>query len=139
MCSCGNIGCVEAEASTWALPLLCAEHPGYHASPLSAISAIGFEELFFFANTGDGCSIDIRDHCLKVWAAAAVSYVHAYDPELIVFGGGVLSVADQIIPPIRAYIDAHAWTPWGKVKIRSAALGNEASLLSAAPLFEGVS
>lgn len=72
--------------------MLCAEHPEYRASPLSALSVVGFEEVFSFAETGDRCSIDIRDQCLKVWAGAAVSYVHAYDPELIVFGGGVMSV-----------------------------------------------
>jgi glucokinase len=42
--------------------------------------------------------------------------------------------ADIIIPFVQAYVEKHAWTPWGKVKIRPAELGNNAGLLGAVPL-----
>src|SRR5205814_3525169 len=48
-CACGNIGCVEAEASSWSLPAICAAHPLFEKSPLSALSAISFERLFQIA------------------------------------------------------------------------------------------
>jgi len=54
-----------------------------------------------------------------------------YDPEVIVMGGGVMKSADVIIPYVQEYVSNHAWTPWGKVQIRAAELGNHAGLLGA--------
>jgi len=38
-------------------------------------------------------------------------------------GGGVMKSADVIIPYVQEYVSNHAWTPWGKVQIRAAELG----------------
>jgi glucokinase len=135
-CKCGNAGCVEAEASSWSLPLLCAEHPKFRDSPLSKLSRISFADLFRQSASADFCAIEVRDHCLKVWAAGAVSLIHAYDPELVIFGGGCMKSADQILPQVTEQIQRHAWTPWGRVRIRAASLGNQAPLYGAVPLFE---
>jgi glucokinase len=61
--------------------------------------------------------------------------VHAFDPELLVYGGGIMRSGDIILPYIEAYVARHAWTPWGKVRVRAAKLGNDAALLGAIPLF----
>ena len=136
-CKCGNIGCAEAEASSWSLPLLCAAHPKFACSPLSRLPEVTFADLFRFSSSADPCAVDIRDHCLRVWGACAVNLIHAYDPELVIFGGGCMRSADQILPAVTEYIHRHAWTPWGRVQVRSAGLGNRAALFSAIPLFEG--
>ncbi len=135
-CTCGNVGCVEAEASGWSMPLICAAHPLFVDSPLASLPHIGFEDLFRLAAGGDACAIGVRDHCIRVWSSAAVSLIHAYDPELVVLGGGVMAAAAEILPAVQDYVGRHAWTPWGKVEIRAAALGNRASLLGAVPLLE---
>jgi glucokinase len=80
---------------------------------------------------------EICDRCLRVWGTAIVALIHAYDPELIVVGGGVMKSADRILPFLQSYVDRHAWTPWGKVKVCNAELGNNAALLGAIPLLEG--
>lgn len=133
-CTCGAIGCAEAEASGWALPLIVQDWPGVSTSGLQKYSKIGFKELFAEAASGDPVAIAIRDRCLNVWAADAVGLIHAYDPELIVVGGGVMESAALIIPAIESYVHKHAWTPWGKVQVRAAGLGNNAALLGAVPL-----
>jgi glucokinase len=51
-----------------------------------------------------------------------------------VFGGAVMQSADQILPFLTEYVHAHAWTPWGKVRVCEAKLGVEAALLGAVPL-----
>ena len=133
-CTCGGIGCAEAEASGWALPLVFAEWPGAGDSSLAKYSKFGFKELFEQAEAGDQVAVGIRDRCLKVWCAAAVALVHAYDPELIVMGGGAMKNASTITPVIQSHVQKHAWTPWGKVEVRAAVLGNHAALLGAVPL-----
>jgi glucokinase len=126
-CTCGAIGCLEAEASGWSLPLLAREWPGFSASKLADQKNIGFKMLFELAGTGDRAAVEILDYCLKVWATGAVGLIHAYDPERIVIGGGVM----------HSYVNQHAWTPWGKVEIVAAQLGNDAGLFGAIPLLAG--
>jgi glucokinase len=132
-CTCGAIGCAEAEAAGWSLPLIVKDWPGVAQSALAKYPNIGFKELFEESSKGDQIAIAIRDRCLNVWAADAVGLIHAYDPEIIVIGGGVMKSADIIIPYIQQYVIKHAWTPWGKVQVRAAALGNNAALLGAVP------
>lgn len=134
-CTCGSIGCAEAEASGWALPLIFETWPGARGSSLAKYSKIGFGELFEEAAAGDPVAAGIRDRCLQVWCADAVAMIHAYDPEIIVMGGGVMKSAAAIIPVIQAHVRKYAWTPWGKVEVRVAVLGNHAALLGAVPLF----
>lgn len=133
-CNCGAIGCAESEASGWALPFVLREWPGIERSALAQYPHAGFKEVFEEAERGDEIAIAIRDRCLNVWAADAVALVHAYDPEIIVIGGGVMKSADIIIPYVEEYVQKYAWTPWGKVQVRTAKLGNYAGLVGAVPL-----
>lgn len=133
-CTCGAIGCAEAEAAGWSLPLIVKDWPGASASALSKYAKVGFKQLFEEAARGDSVALAIRERCLHVWAADALALVHAYDPELIVIGGGVMESASAIVPYIESYVQRYAWTPWGKVRVRAAELGNNAALLGAIPL-----
>jgi len=133
-CSCGGIGCAEAEASGWSLPAIVNDWPGIASSALAKYSNIGFKDLFAEAAAGDPIACDIRERCLKIWAADAVALIHAYDPEILVIGGGVMRSAELILPAIESHIHRYAWTPWGKVRVRAAELGNNAALLGAVPL-----
>ncbi|HYE23837.1 MAG TPA: ROK family protein [Clostridia bacterium] len=133
-CTCGAIGCTEAEASGWALPLVAKEWPGFDKSALAAEPQINFRVLFEHAKAGDAVATAIRDRCIRIWAAGAVGLIHAYDPEKIIIGGGVMRSADAIIPFIQSYVKEYSWTPWGDVQIVAAQLGNNAGLLGAVPL-----
>ena len=136
-CTCGGVGCVEAEASTWALPGVCRATPGFEASALARRERLDFEALFACAAEGDRVAAAVRDRCLRVWAAGAVAMIHAWDPEVLVIGGGVMRDAGVVLPAIEAHVHRHAWTPWGKVVVRAAALGDRAALLGAVPLLDG--
>jgi glucokinase len=135
-CICGAIGCVEAEASTWALPGICRSWPGFAASALAGEARLDFEALFRHSAAGDAVAAAIADRCLRVWAAGAVGLIHAYDPEVIVFAGSVMRSRNRILPFLTDYIHRHAWTPWGRVEVRAAALGSDAALMGALPLLE---
>jgi glucokinase len=113
------------------------EWAGFPESGLAQQERIDFRSLFELARLGDRVAREIRDYCLLVWATAAVGLIHAYDPELVVIGGGVMRSADVILPHIQQFVNEHAWTPWGRVQIAAAALGNHAGLFGAAPLLSG--
>jgi glucokinase len=133
-CTCGGIGCAEAEASGWSLPGIVRDSPGFSESSLSKLSHVGFKQLFSEASRGDKVAVAVRDRCLNIWAVDAVALIHAYDPEVIVIGGGVMESAAIIVPYIQSYVNKFAWTPWGKVQIRTAQLANNAALIGSVPL-----
>jgi glucokinase len=133
-CTCGGVGCAEAEAAGWALPQIARDWPRFRESLLAKEPAINYEILFRLAAEGDAVARAIQDRCIHVWAATAVGMIHAFDPEIVIFGGGVLESADLIIPFVQAHVNAHTWSPWGKAQIRAAELGNDAGLLGAVPL-----
>ncbi len=128
-CSCGNIGCVESEASSWKLPELIKNHPLYANSGWVTEEELDFEKLIDKYRKNDSLAIDITHNCLKAWAATAINMIHAYDPEMVIFGGGIMSSYDIILPYVKKQTDKYAWTPWGKVAIKKAELQNSAALL----------
>lgn len=134
LCSCGARGCFEAEASTYALDGVARAWPGFSSSRLAAEQRLNLEMLFQCADEGDAVAREIRGHYIGIWSACALSLVHAYDPELVVLGGSVMKNSYPILAAIEKHVHEQAWTPWGKVQFRAAALGNDAGLLGAAPL-----
>jgi glucokinase len=134
-CTCGGIGCAESEASGWSLSGICGKWPEFAGSEL-AREEMNFEALFRCAGAGDAVAQQIREHCLQVWGTNAVALIHAYDPELLVYGGGVMQSGEPIVKFVQEHVARRAWTPWGKVQVRAAQLGNNAALLGAIPLIE---
>ncbi len=68
-----------------------------------------------------------------------VSLIHAYDPDLVVLGGGIAAASSQFMPALQSYIDEHAWTlPRGRVRVVRAELGDTSALLGIAALARGL-
>lgn len=135
-CVCGNIGCAEAEASTWRLEELARERPEFSGSALAREPLVDYAAVCRLAAVGDPCAQALRQHSLEVWSAAAVNLVHAYDPELLVLGGGIMASAEAILPPLRDHLIRHAHTPWGRVRVAASTLGDHAALLGCAWLVQ---
>jgi glucokinase len=129
-CVCGNIGCAEAEASTSVLEQLAREHGDFPESALSRELVLDYAALFRLAAQGDTCARALKEHSLQVWSALAVSLIHAFDPELLILGGGVMGSAETVLPAVRDYVAQHAHTPWGKVRVAASQLGDRAALLA---------
>lgn len=115
-CTCGNNGCLEAYGSTWSL-----------AGRVEGVA--DFEGLFNAAESGNAAALRVRQDCYDIWSAGIVNLIHAYDPEVVVLGGGVLARADDILPYVTEKVHRHAWTPWGKVSIRATQLHGDAGVL----------
>src|SRR5260370_6906905 len=110
-CTCGAIGCVEAEASGWSLPLLAREWQGFSASKLAGQDNIDFKMLFELADAGDRVAVEILAYCLKVGATGAVGLIHASDPERIAIAGGVFRRSHDLLHAIPPYVPQHPPTP----------------------------
>jgi glucokinase len=108
-CNCGNIGCLETEGSTWALEEIVKRAPGYKGSALFHETEIGFHSVFKLAGAGDVLAAEVSAHVLKAWSLGIINLIHAYDPERVVIGGGVMRSKDIILPVIRSMIQKHSW------------------------------
>ncbi|MEI6193129.1 MAG: ROK family protein [Verrucomicrobiota bacterium] len=129
-CSCGNVGCAEAEASTAFLAELAKSRSDFATSALAPEPVLDFAAVFKHSAAGDACAVALRDHSIQVWATLAVNLIHAYDPEMVIIGGGIMASADVILPAVRAHVARHAHTPWGKVQVVASQLGDHAALVA---------
>jgi glucokinase len=128
-CTCGYFGCLETEASTWVLPEKARSHPLFTESTLAKARNIEFSNLFEEAENGDKVSRDLVADCLKSWGVGVVNMIHAYDPELIIIGGGIMKQKATMLPYLQNMVNKYAWTAAGSVKIVSAEQVEYAGLL----------
>jgi len=111
-CNCGNLGCAEAVASTWALERTLHEHPQLSGSSWWGDRlARGRVEIKDLLESQDlTVSRDILDGYLRAWGAAIVGLCHAYDPNLVIVSGGVMRSAESILPRLTTYTHEHLWS-----------------------------
>ncbi|MEO7175394.1 MAG: ROK family protein [Saprospiraceae bacterium] len=133
-CNCGDIGCLEAVASSWALPEIIRQHPDIEFSSLRDEPLLDFERLFHHSSNGDLVAGSIVKHCLQVWAIGLKNLVYAFDPEKIILAGGVLAQGRSIINYFQEQIDDAAWLPAGSVEIVAAIAPDWAGVSGAAYL-----
>jgi glucokinase len=129
-CTCGNLGCAEAEASTAFLRQLAEAAPEWARSSLRAAATLDYAQVFAHAAAGDACAAALRDHSLLVWGSLAVNLIHAYDPEVVILGGGIMASAGVVLPAVADHVHRHAHTPWGQVRVVPSALGDQAALVA---------
>jgi glucokinase len=128
-CNCGFYGCLEREASTWSLPDMIKSHAHLAESSLAKIEKPEYIHLFEAAEKGDALATALLEKSLKAWATGVVNLVHAYDPELIIIGGGIMRQHHRILPYIRKTVDQYAWLPPGTTRIVAAQQMDYAGLL----------
>ncbi len=132
---CGNIGCAEDLASTATLAARAAGHPAFADSELARAEKIDFETVFGWAARGDVCSAALLEQSLRVWAVVLQNAVLAYDPEVVVLGGGVLRSPGVILPAMERHLRAHMPGLPSQTPVAAAALGDDAALVGAEALF----
>jgi glucokinase len=132
---CGNIGCTEDLASTATLADRARARPDFAESSLALAEKIDFETLFVLAAKGDACSQALLHQSLRVWAVAVQNAILAFDPEVVVLGGGVLRSHEIVLPAIQEHL--HRFMPGGPLltSILAAELGDDAALLGGEVLF----
>jgi glucokinase len=127
-CTCGNRGCGEAEASTYALSAIAPLHLDFARSALRDCKVIDYAAVMRLAREQDPCAVALRTQAIEIWSSVIVNLIHAYDPERVIVGGGILAGAADFFSELQQEVLALAHTPWGRVTILSAELGDAAAL-----------
>lgn len=134
MCTCGNVGCAEAQSSHWAIREIARERPGFSQSVLSRCDTVDYHAVIDASVVGDAFASTMLAELIRHWSAVIVNMIHAYDPELVVLSGGLMKSAQRIVPRIEETVHRHAWTPWGKVRFAVAAEPDMSVLLGLSAL-----
>lgn len=136
-CGCGRWGCLEAYASATAVVKRARE--GLEGTP-SALALLDKKEggmtardIFDAADTGDALAMRIVDETARCLAIGAINMMHTIDPNMIVFGGGMIAAGDGFLNRIRAYVQELAFpVPAARTRIVYADLGSDAGYIGAA-------
>ncbi|MCC6397653.1 MAG: ROK family protein [Bacteroidetes bacterium] len=124
ICPCGQRGCLELYCSATALRQRVREaHPELQHHPGDVLEQFFLGVRDGLARYGETCDAMVED-----LATGIVNIIHAYAPDVVVLGGGVMKSADVLLPPLTALVHQRAWTfPRGMVKIVPASLGDTAA------------
>ncbi|MBI5009403.1 MAG: ROK family protein, partial [Bacteroidia bacterium] len=96
------------------------------------IESITSHDVFLAYEKGDPISVVVIDQCVDFWGMAVANLVSLFNPEKIIFGGGVFGPALPLLPAI--YKEALKWAqPVGitQVKLVGTALKGDAGVYGA--------
>ncbi len=136
-CSCGAFGHLEAYASATALLKRAVEALQFDNSP-SLLRQIDPREL---SSRAIGKAADAGDHLARrlmretahYLAVGSVCVMHTIDPDLVLFGGGMIAAGQAFLDDIRHDIRAMAFpVPAARTRIEYAQLGGDAGFIGAA-------
>jgi len=66
-------------------------------------------------------------------AAALASFINAFDPEIVIIGGGIAQAGPALFEPLTNYLEKFEWRPMGhRVPVISASLADKAGAIGAA-------
>lgn len=104
LCICGNYGCLETCFSSRAIESSYFAHL-HRASPTrlsldDAGRTPSTEAIFQAAADGDPCARRVLDLAFESLTAALVSFLHIFDPELLILGGNIAAAGPQLIAPL---------------------------------------
>ncbi|MGP0068181.1 MAG: ROK family protein [Isosphaeraceae bacterium] len=136
-CSCGAYGHLEAYASATALVKRAQEAlaEGTEPSRLRDIDpeTITSRAISEAAAAGDSLARRLMRETARYLAVGAVSLMHTIDPDLVLFGGGMINAGESLLEDIRRDVREMAFPiPAAKARIAFAQLGEEAGFVGAA-------
>jgi glucokinase len=141
VCGCGGRGCLEALAAG---PAIAREararlRAGASSSLLAMVDGrldlIRSQEVVAAARSGDCVALEVMERAALYIGIGMVTFIHAFDPQKIIVGGGVSKAGDLLLSTARAVVAERAMTEeWKRTPIELAQLGDDVGLLGAAAL-----
>ena len=139
-CTCGRRGCLEAYASATALirdtKRAMESHPESKMWDVAKnLSEVDGATAFRMKDT-DEIAKSVVDHYIEMLGAGLANIANVFRPEAILIGGGVSAEGDNLIIPLRKYVEENifAGSRGPGVLIKVAELGNRAGIMGAAAL-----
>jgi glucokinase len=142
-CHCGNRGCLEALASGWAIAARGQEavrdDPVGGAALLQMADgqreAITAETVAQAAHAGDPLAGRLLDEVAEALVAGSVGLVNAFNPCLLILGGGVIEGLPELVARVEQGVRERALSAaTANLNVVAAQLHNDAGVIGAAAL-----
>jgi glucokinase len=138
-CGCGRWGCLEAYASATAVVKRAHEALANYSGS-SALGAtlrkqgeITAKDIFDALEKTDPLAERIVEETAYYLAVGAMNTMHTIDPDMVVFGGGMIAAGESFLERIRWHVKRLAFpVPAQKTQIRFAQLESDAGFIGAA-------
>jgi len=135
-----RFGCFEYHASGDGLARVARDYindsPNYYGLLRNPIPEnINSYDVFEAFSANDNLAQQVIDQAIKMWGMATANLISIFNPEMIIFGGGVFGPAAQFIDRIR--LEAEKWAQpisMKQVRIAASTLNSDAGLFGAARL-----
>jgi glucokinase len=136
-CSCGRTGHLEAYASANSLvrrAIEALEHePGSSLSSFLADGTLDCRAIARSAAENDSLSVRLMRETARYLAIGTSTVMHTIDPDMVLFGGGMIATGSGFLEAIRAEIRVHAFpAARERTRIEFAQLGGDAGFIGAA-------
>jgi glucokinase len=138
VCSCGKIGCFEAQASgTGLIRHAFALAPSFPRSGLLDVprDKLSSKKIRKAAQAGDGHAVAAWKNFIDDLAIGLANIIAFVNPQAIALGGGVSSAGDYMIDALRPKVgELTTMVPKGTTRLVIASLGNDAGQVGAATM-----
>ena len=137
ICSCGRVGHLEAYASANSLVRRAIEavdrEPGSSLEACRAVGGLDARAVARCAAEGDPLAVRLMAETARYLAIGASIVMHTIDPDLVLFGGGMIAAGPGFLDAIRLEIREHAFpAAWEQTRVEFAGLGGDAGFIGAA-------
>jgi glucokinase len=134
-CTCGSRGCLEVFASATAIVRMTREaSPRHPESVLHGIQNLTAKSIFAAGLKGDELALEIFRRMGVYLGIGLANLINILNPEMIVFGGGVVNGWDLFEKDMMQQVEERAFPLLAaRVKIERAKCGDDAGLGGAAP------
>ncbi len=138
LCNCGKRGCIEVEFSDTAFARKARE--AIDAGRATSLAGLGGKRIVArdvteAAKTGDDVALEIVSSSSRLLGMVIANLINAFNPDMIVLGGGIIAAADLLMPLIMEGVKEQAIPgALASCRIGAGRLGNDAGLLGAAGL-----
>jgi glucokinase len=140
ICGCGHRGCLEAYAGAASIVRRAREEMAAFRGPTrlrryftATDDEFTSKEIFDLAAQGDRLAVKIVDDTAYYLALGASAIIATVDPQMIVYGGGMVAAGEQFLTLIKENVSRFALPyPAKSVEIRYAELGSDAGFIGAA-------
>lgn len=137
LCECGRRGCLEAYASGTNIAVRAQEllARSDRDSTLRSLTEVRAEHVSRAAAEGDALAAEVWDETTAVLGQAITDLVNAFEPNIVVLGGGVTRSGALLLDPVRETVRTTAMPPAAaRADVVLAGLGDEVCVIGAGAL-----
>ena len=137
LCHCGKKGCLETEASGWALTRMFKEKLKEGSSSIVTntkknIESIEMEDIILAANNDDVLAIELIGKIGTNIGRGIALLINIFNPELVILGGSLATTKEYIRLPIKIAINKYSLNMVNNdTQLKMSNLGEEAGIIGA--------